>query len=177
MRLSKIGYYADFIVYPALLLALGVFEAHNPSLASRSQWILALAGGTAAWSLVEYLAHRFVLHVIPPFRRLHALHHRSPTALIGTPTWLSVAIIGLGVFAPLWDAMGFNLASGLTAGFTLGYVWYVGVHHAVHRWRATPGSYLHRAKRRHAWHHLRGPSCNFGVTTDWWDRAFGSARR
>jgi sterol desaturase/sphingolipid hydroxylase (fatty acid hydroxylase superfamily) len=176
MRLTKVGYYADFFVYPAMLLTLAVPALHDAPTVARLTWALAALVGFAAWSLLEFIAHRFLLHRVPPFRGWHALHHADPRALIGTPTWFSFAAIVIGVLAPLWWEAGFALASGFTAGLSLGYLWYVGVHHAVHRWRAQQGSYLHRAKIRHAWHHGPGASCNFGVTTACWDVIFGSAR-
>lgn len=175
MRLTKVGYYADFFVYPSMLVVLAVSAMHDASIVAALQWALVSLVGAATWTLLEFAAHRFVLHRVPPFRRLHASHHADPRALIGTPTWLSLAAIVIGVFAPLWWGAGFNLASGFTAGLTLGYLWYVSVHHAVHRWRTHEGSYLHRAKLRHAWHHGAGASCNFGVTTGWWDVVFGSS--
>ncbi|MEP7208177.1 MAG: sterol desaturase family protein [Casimicrobiaceae bacterium] len=177
MRLSKVGYYADFVVYPGLLLLTGAFAARSASVGEHIYWLLSLVVGLAVWPLLEYLAHRFILHRVPPFREWHALHHATPTGLVGTPTWLSVAIVGGAVFLPMWREAGLNLASGLTTGIMLGYLWYVGVHHAVHHWRARRGSYLFRAKLRHALHHRAGAPCNFGVTTDWWDRAFGSDQR
>lgn len=174
MRLSKAGYYADFVVYPSLLVVLGLPALHGASVVRH--WSLAFVAGLAGWSLVEFVVHRYILHHVPPFRQLHALHHADPTALIGTPTWLSFALIGAVVFAPLWLEAGIDLASGATAGLVVGYLWYVSVHHAVHRWRARPGSYLFKAKVRHAWHHRTGASCNFGVTTGWWDVVLGTAR-
>jgi sterol desaturase/sphingolipid hydroxylase (fatty acid hydroxylase superfamily) len=148
----------------------------NASAVARIDWALALLAGIAVFSLLEYVAHRFVLHRVPPFRRLHAQHHAAPTALIGTPTWLSVAILAVGVFLPLWWGAGINLASGFSAGLILGYLWYVSMHHAVHRWRARQGSYLYRAKLRHAVHHRAEPWCNFGVTTGLWDFLLRSRR-
>jgi hypothetical protein len=93
-----------------------------------------------------------------------------PTAMIGTPTWLTAALICGCTLLPLWWIIGFNLAIGLTGGLIFGYLWYVLVHHAVHHWRTRPGTYLHRAKRRHAEHHLAVLSCHFGVKTGYWDR-------
>lgn len=174
MRLSKFGYYADFIVYPGLLLLTGAIALRSAPIMEHVQWLLSALLGIAAWPPLEYLAHRFILHRVPPFREMHAVHHASPVDLVGTPTWLSVAIIGGAVFLPLWREAGLNLAGGLTTGIMLGYLWYVGVHHAVHHRRARRGSYLHRAKVRHALHHRARAPCNFGVTTEWGDRAFGS---
>jgi sterol desaturase/sphingolipid hydroxylase (fatty acid hydroxylase superfamily) len=95
--------------------------------------------------------------------------------LVGTPTSLSLAAICAGALFPLWWEIGFDLASGTTAGLMLGYVWYVAVHHVLHHWRIYPGSYLYHWKRRHALHHYARQPCNFGVTTLFWDRVFGTA--
>jgi hypothetical protein len=176
VRLSKAGYYADFVFYPILLLLLAGAAMGSASSAQRLIWVCACAAGIAIWTLLEYGLHRIVLHHVWPFRELHALHHAMPTAMIGTPTWLTATLMCGCVFLPLWWSAGLNLASGLTSGLVLGYLWYVLVHHAVHHWRARPGSYLHRAKRRHAEHHHARHPCHFGVTTAYWDRIFPCAK-
>jgi sterol desaturase/sphingolipid hydroxylase (fatty acid hydroxylase superfamily) len=96
---------------------------------------------------------------------------------VGTPTWLSLAAICAGALFPLWWEIGFDFASGTTAGLMLGYIWYVAVHHVLHHWRIHPGSYLYHWKRRHALHHYARHPCNFGVTTQIWDRVFGTVHR
>ena len=83
--------------------------------------------------------------------------------------------IVVGALFPLWWGTGFDFASGITAGLMLGYIWYVGLHHLLHHWRIRPGSYLYHWKRRHALHHYARRPCNFGVTTQFWDRVFGTA--
>jgi sterol desaturase/sphingolipid hydroxylase (fatty acid hydroxylase superfamily) len=176
MRLSRIGYFADFVVYPMLLAALSWGTLRHARTLQREDWMLAFGAGLCCWTLLEYALHRYVLHHAPPFRRMHALHHASPAALIGTPSWLSVSLIGGLVFVPLLHELQVDVASGATAGLMLGYLWYVGVHHAAHHRRARPGSYLYRAKQRHALHHHSPRACNFGVTTALWDIVFGSAR-
>ena len=47
--------------------------------------------GLVAWTLLEYVLHRFVLHGMQPFQAWHAEHHRRPQALIGTPTVAAIA--------------------------------------------------------------------------------------
>lgn len=64
------------------------------------------------------------------------------------------------------------MATAATAGIMLGYLWYVSVHHALHHWRMEHASYLYTLKRRHALHHHGAETCNFGVTTGFWDRLF-----
>ena len=176
MQLTKTGYYADFVVYPSLVLAFGwIGLRHAPSI-QRWEWMLACAVGAILWTLLEYLLHRHVLHRLPPFQRLHDLHHARSTDLVGTPTWLSLCLFaGFALF--LWHETDADLASGMTVGLMLGYLCYVGVHHAVHHVKARRGSWLHRAKLRHALHHHSQYPCNFGVTTRLWDIAFGSTHK
>lgn len=174
MRLTRAGYFADFLVYPLLLGLLAWLSLDHEVVRERLVWLAAAATGVAVWTLIEYILHRYVLHGLPPLRQMHARHHASPSELIGTPSWVSVAVFGGLVFAPLVRSTQASIAYGATAGLMLGYLWYVAVHHATHHRRARPGSYLHRAKLRHAVHHHAQQPCNFGVTTSLWDRVFGT---
>ncbi len=175
MFLSKAAYYADFVVFPLLMLLLaGALPWATPW--GTAAWCAAALLGLAAYSLLEYALHRFVLHRLPPFSRMHALHHEHPAAMVGTPTWITAGG-GLGVLLVIWLVAGRELACGFTFGLMLGYVWYGAVHHAVHHWSARKGSWLHYLKRRHNVHHYAPQPCNYGVTTALWDRLFGSERR
>ena len=176
MRLSKTGYYADFVVYPLLLVVLGWAAFRTTASNQRWEGLLVFVAGVFLWTLLEYLLHRHILHRLKPFKGLHDLHHARPTDLVGTPTWLSVSLFA-GLALLLWGSTDAGLAGGLTAGLMLGYLWYVSVHHAVHHIKARSGSWLYRAKLRHAMHHQPGRPCNFGVTTGLWDVAFRSTRR
>lgn len=130
--------------------------------------------GLAAWTLVEYLLHRFVLHRVPPFKRLHAAHHQRPTALIGTPTLMTATLFGLLVFAPSHAAFGLWRACALTLGMVSGYLAYIIIHHGVHHWRGS-SPWLQRRRRWHGLHHRSPaqPAC-FGVTSGFWDYVFGT---
>lgn len=175
MRLTRIGYFADFLIYPLLLALLAWLSFDHDVAGEPTTWTAAAAAGVAAWTLIEYLLHRYVLHWAPPLRQMHARHHASPNELIGTPSWVSVPLFGGLVLVPLLRSTEASIAYGATAGLMLGYLWYVAVHHATHHRRARPGTYLHRAKLRHAVHHHAHEPCNFGVTTSLWDRVFGTA--
>ena len=175
MLLSRAGYYSDFVVYPVLLVPLGAALAlGDGTLRLELAWAAACLSGVAGFSLLEYAVHRVLLHCVPPFRRMHALHHAHPTARVGSPTW-ATATVGSGVFLAAWWMGGLTIACGLTFGLVASYLWYSVTHHAVHHWAARPGSYLHMAKRRHARHHHAREACNFGVTTACWDHIFGTA--
>jgi sterol desaturase/sphingolipid hydroxylase (fatty acid hydroxylase superfamily) len=78
------------------------------------------------------------------------------------------------MFAPLWWATGFMIASAISTGLMIGYLWYVTVHHCNHHANPRHNTYLYWAKHRHALHHYCGETRNFGVITDFWDRLFGT---
>jgi sterol desaturase/sphingolipid hydroxylase (fatty acid hydroxylase superfamily) len=174
MHLSRAGYYADFVVYPFLVMVLSAIALGRTAPHAWVEWFGAFVLGVAIWTLSEYVFHRFLLHDVPYFARMHNEHHAEPTGFVGTPTWLSFAVIIGGILLPLWWSTNFDFASGLTTGFSGGYLWYVSIHHAVHHWRIKEGTYLFHAKRRHALHHFARQSCNFGVTSGFWDRVFGT---
>lgn len=175
MRLSKVGYYADFLLYPPAVLALTAAGMWG----SRSDYFLCLASslltGIGGWTLVEYVMHRFVFHRLEAAAEVHEMHHAAPSAYVGTPTWASFVGFALLAFLPLLWAGGVEFACGGTAGLMIGYLGYLIVHDAVHRWRIGSTSILYRAKLRHAAHHYGDREGNFGVTTDLWDRVFGTS--
>ncbi len=133
-----------------------------------------VAGGLAAWTLVEYVLHRFVLHHVPPFKGLHASHHQRPAALIGSPTLLTVSLFALLVFAPAHSFFGLWRACALTLGMVSGYLGYTLIHHGVHHWRSS-SPWLRRRRRWHGLHHCSSVSATcFGVTSAFWDHIFGT---
>src|SRR5271166_1415615 len=97
---SKTEYFADFAVYSVAVLLASTYVAFY---APRSAWLevaVMAAGGFVAFTLLEYLVHRFVFHGPEPFRSWHAEHHRRPQALIGTPTVVTGTILVLVIFLP-----------------------------------------------------------------------------
>ncbi len=174
MRLSKAACYADLFVYPPVVLALTAVGSRSPHSHFLAGLLLSCLSGIAGWTFVEYVMHRFILHSIRAVAEMHDLHHASPTAYIGIPTWLSLVCFGAGGFVPLWFIAGLEIASGAVTWLMIGYVWYIVVHNAVHRWRLDQESFLYRAKLRHAAHNYGKQDGNFGVTTAFWDRGFGT---
>lgn len=175
MKMSKLGYFSEFLLLPPLvivatLLAFRVSTPPQPMI-----WVTVYCGGLIGWTLIEYLLHRILFHHAPILSQIHERHHNSPQELIGTPAWAS-ALLGLIVVAgPSWAALGFGLGTAVTAGLTTGYLCYVFIHYATHHWQPRRGSYLYRARLRHARHHHLSHLGDFGVTTGLWDRVFGTA--
>jgi len=173
MRMSKIGYFSEFLLFPPFVF-IAAFLAFRDSTAPRLViWVIVYCIGLMSWTLIEYLLHRAFFHHAPILARIHEQHHHSPQDLIGTPAWASVLVALIAIVLPSVAMFGFDLGTAVTGGMATGYLWYVFVHYAIHHWRLRRGSYLYRARLRHARHH-HSQAGNFGVTTDLWDRVFAT---
>jgi sterol desaturase/sphingolipid hydroxylase (fatty acid hydroxylase superfamily) len=170
--MSKLGYFAEFLLFPPLVLLATALALHGLKPLRLAIWLVVYATGIGAWTLIEYLVHRVIFHHMPILSRMHERHHESPRQLIGAPAWASASLCLIGVALPCWVVLGFYLSTAVTAGMVTGYLWYVFVHYAVHHWELRRDSYLYRARLRHARHHYLSDRSNFGVTTDLWDRVF-----
>jgi len=180
---SRRRMYPVTVIYSLLVLALAVQAwraAHlGPALAF---FVL----GLALWTLMEYLVHRFVLHVAFPagkhwprrvlhelFDAAHADHHAQPWDgyhINGHLDTLFVAawLVPLSFLAPP------QTASVAVAALFAGYTAEEWAHHAMHfrnfRWR-----YFQYVRRRHLYHHSRhGVGTAYGITSDLWDKVFGT---
>lgn len=177
---GKFAYCADFAFYALTIVAIAFYLIASSASATWTDGILLMLTATAglcAWSLIEYLLHRFVLHGLQPFKRWHLEHHARPAALIGAPTILSCSLIFALVSLPAWALLGLQCAAALTLGVLVGYLTYASVHHGVHHWRAT-GAWLTKRKRWHALHHhacATGAPGRYGVSTSLWDYVFAPA--
>jgi len=175
MKMGKLGYFSEFLLFPPLVLVAALLAFRSSTPPQPLIWAIVFIAGLIAWTLIEYMLHRVLFHHAPVLSQIHDRHHHSPHDLIGTPAWAS-AVVGLvAVAAPCWVALGFDLGTAATAGLVTGYLWYVFVHYATHHWQPRRGSYLYRARLRHARHHHLSHSGNFGVTTALWDYVFGTA--
>jgi sterol desaturase/sphingolipid hydroxylase (fatty acid hydroxylase superfamily) len=175
MKMSKFGYFSEFLLFPPLIFIAILFAFHRSSPLRPIEWLFVFAFGIIAWTLVEYLLHRLLFHHAPILSIIHERHHAAPQELIGTPAWAS-ALVGLFVVAcPAWAIVGLYFGTAVMAGLVTGYLGYVLVHYASHHWQPYRGSYLYQARLRHARHHHLSHAGNFGVTTSLWDHIFGTA--
>ena len=117
------------------------------------------AGGVVGWTFAEYLVHRFVLHGLAPTQ--HGLHHANPDEAV------------LTIFWQIWVcfALTYLIAGGaFVAGALIAYAWYLFVHHRAHHGTNTSSLPLLEHHRSH--HRLA--TRNYGVSTTFWDRVFGT---
>lgn len=174
MPISKFLYFGDFIAIPIAILVFSSLSYRLSGFAAAPEFIAAAVVGVALWTLVEYLVHRVVYHHAPILSPLHNEHHTKPTELIGVPSFISSGIIVVVCYFPL--AMFYPiLAGGFVSGMLIGYAAYMFVHHATHHGKIEPGHWLYPSRVRHMAHHYR-ENINFGVTTGFWDRVFGTER-
>src|SRR3984893_11863877 len=160
--MRRIRHFGDFVPLAILIFV---------DLAGMYRLYLVLAG-VAAWTVLEYLVHRFVFHRYSVSRRLHRLHHDQPNNPDAERSSLSTPLIGFLLIVPA----GVEDGSAIFAGLLLGYLAFIVVHYAVHRWPIEPNSWLYSAKIRHLTHH-RFENCNYGVTTIFWDIVFRTNAR
>jgi hypothetical protein len=78
--MTAITYFGEMLVASVLAI---VLLAISP-LETRYAGML-FAGGAVAWTLSEYVVHRFVLHNLTPTQ--HALHHANPDEPVLTVFW------------------------------------------------------------------------------------------
>lgn len=138
-----------------------------------------LAAGFVLWTLVEYCGHRWLMHseMGPRFiRRSHAQHHRDPLGL----TWRdSIAfggsfLLALAGVAAL-GAIVFGRSSLLLAtGVGIGSIAYSLSHRYAHSETFTPDARSRFPWNAHLRHHNLDARANFGFTTVFWDRVFGT---
>ncbi len=135
--------------------------------------LAALLGG-AAWTLAEYLMHRFDGHEMKGrthFSRQHLKHHAD--ILWFAPT--AEKVRAAAIVGPALGGVGFWLvgAPGLTfaAGFLVVYAAYEVLHRRIHTHapRTACGRW---ACRHHLYHHFKSPRANHGVTVPVWDWVF-----
>lgn len=144
----------------------------------------AVALGLLAWSLTEYLGHRFLFHPVFPLPfglgerfhyLIHGVHHVHPNdplrlvmpPLLSLPIMLCALLITRLIVGPV-------LVWPVLAGFILGYVGYDSTHYWLHH--AQPRTLMMRRLRAlHMAHHFRDDTKAFGVMSFWWDYVFGTA--
>ena len=142
-----------------------------------------IAGGAAAWTLVEYVLHRFVFHLdrwIPAAERLcfviHGCHHADPSDAGRDimPPVASAPMMAVVLAASAWML---GEAAGLLffGAFSLSYLIYDVTHYGCHQWRL-PGPVGRYLKRHHLAHHFADDARDFGVTSPLWDWLLGTKR-
>lgn len=137
----------------------------------------AFLAGVAGWTLLEYVLHRFVFHGASA-KRVGAKEHRRHHAQVDyfAPWWQKAiaAIVTTAILLPVLSLiMGAQLGGAATLGFVAMYLLYEVLHRRAHT-RAPRGRYGRWRRKNHFAHHFADPRLAQGVTTPFWDWAFGT---
>lgn len=176
MRCDRISYYFDFVFCPPLICFFLFISLRELSIETITTSLLYALLGFFGWTLIEYIVHRWLFHHAPIFRQLHEAHHAEPQSYIASPPSLIPIATILIAFGLFW-IFGIAAAAATSAGALVGYILYSFVHHSTHHLRRINNAYFIKARRRHLRHHGALLNADFGVTTDFWDRVFGTASR
>jgi hypothetical protein len=167
------------VIYSMYLpvIAFLLYYGHNFYQFSIGKITLLFLVGTLAWTLTEYILHRFVFHIISEKPRvqkiiytMHGVHHEYPRdreRLFMPP--IPSLIAALLIFLLFYSIMGWNVLA-FFPGFLLGYLVYGSMHFAIHAF--TPPHYLKALWRNHHLHHYKYPNLGFGVSSVIWDHVF-----
>ena len=165
-----------YTAYAMAILGMALRSAH------RGAALVSFAAGIAAWTSIEYLVHRHVLHGRFPdgpapwkhalhryFDHLHIEHHQRPW----DGNHVSGTVRDTLPFALLLAAVGFlfpfHTAPVILAGILQAYIAEEWVHHSVH-FCQFKGRYFQYIKRHHLYHHSpKGAGVGYGLSSGMWD--------
>jgi sterol desaturase/sphingolipid hydroxylase (fatty acid hydroxylase superfamily) len=120
---------------------------------------LTFLGGMFFWSFFEYIAHRYLFHMVAKSERakkfiytLHGNHHHYPRdkQRLFMPPVPSI-IIASAIFGLMYGTM----------------------HYAIHAWNP-PFKWMKGLWRNHHLHHYKNEHNGYGVSSTIWDHVFGT---
>jgi sterol desaturase/sphingolipid hydroxylase (fatty acid hydroxylase superfamily) len=175
---SRVHYTVPLFIYiPVILvmLYLSVAVYYIPFL----NIVVLIIGGIFAWSLAEYLLHRFVFHfkAKSEFGKkihfiFHGVHHDYPSdskRLVMPPSVsIPLAIIFYFIFRLIFGPV---LMFPFFAGFIAGYLFYDISHYAIHHFNMHSKFWL-AIKNHHMLHHYQDEYKGYGVSSPFWDYIF-----
>jgi len=147
---------------------------------SLTRVILTFVAGMLFWSLFEYIAHRFLFHLVsnnPGMQKfsyiLHGNHHHYPRdkqRLFMPP--VPSLILASAIFGIMFLIMR-QYTFMFFPGFLFGYLMYGTMHYAIHAWNP-PFKWMKGLWRNHHLHHYKNEHQGFGVSSTIWDHVFGT---
>lgn len=136
------------------------------------------ASGFLLFTLVEYLVHRFIFHMVTDTKikekiqyNFHGVHHDYPKdkARLAMPPAVSI-VLAAALFFSLKFVIG-DYVYAYLPGFMSGYASYLAVHFIVHAFRP-PKNIFKTLWVHHGIHHYKDPEVAFGVSSPLWDWVF-----
>lgn len=134
--------------------------------------------GWLSFTLIEYLAHRYVFHmsVHNKLRKklqyaFHGVHHEYPKDKdrLAMPPIMSITLATILLF--IFKLVIGDFVFSFLPGFLVGYAMYLSVHYIVHAF-PPPKNFLRKLWINHSIHHHKDDSIIFGVSSPLWDYVF-----
>lgn len=136
--------------------------------------------GWFIFTLIEYLAHRYVFHMdtdTPLKARLqylfHGNHHEYPKDKKRLAMPPVVSILYASAFFFIFKVIFGTFVFGVVAGILFGYAMYLLVHYVVHAY-PPPKNFLKELWINHSIHHYKDHDKAFGVSSPLWDYILGT---
>ncbi len=183
-----------YMQYPAIIayvlfsaVAIGLYAWRPAPLVPT---LITIGAAASIYPLVWYVLHRWVLHsrwmfkmplLASTWKRIHYDHHQDPNhleVLFGAlhTTLPTIAIVTAPVgyaIGSFWDA-GFGGAAIAFATGLLTTCFYEFCHCIQHLAYKPKSKWLAEMKKKHMAHHFHDETGNFGITTFFWDKLFGT---
>jgi len=159
-----------------------VYLSYTEAMFSVSSIAVLFFSGWLFWTLSEYVVHRYGYHTLTTKKwwlklqhMAHGIHHqhpRDPERLAMPPL---PALLLISVFFGIFWLIGGLYAVAFFPGFLIGYMLYISLHYAQHRYQAPNFPPFKKLWKHHALHHYKFPETKaFGVSTRLWDYVFGT---
>lgn len=180
--------YPAIIAYTLLAAAaIGVYAWRPAPLVPT---LAAVLIASLVYPLVWYVLHRWVLHsrwmfkvpaLASTWKRIHYDHHQDPNhlevlfgALHTTLPTIAIATAPIGwLLGSFWNAGLGGAAVAFAAGL-LTTCFYEFCHCIQHLAYKPKSKWLAEMKKRHMEHHFHDEDGNYGITTFFWDKLFGT---
>lgn len=178
-RLTRTHIAVPLIIFSIISTGLMIY-GFNASYLNIGSAIGLFVAGLLAFTLVEYMMHRHLFHLMPKNEKqekfayqVHGVHHDYPKDKdrLAMPIPLSVTL-ATGFFFFFRLFMG-DLVFGFLPGFLIGYASYLWVHYMVHAFQP-PKNFWKVLWVHHGIHHYKDPGNAFGVSSPLWDYIFGT---
>lgn len=178
-RLTRTHIAVPVTIHLVIIIGMSYFALQQHTVLN---FVWLFLAGVLTWTFAEYWVHRYVYHAKttnPVWVKIqhmgHTIHHQYPK----DPTRLAMppvpALILASVFFALFWVLMREYSLAFFPGFFFGYVLYVSLHYAQHRFKPPKYRPLNRLWKYHAMHHYKYPETKaFGVSTTLWDWVFGT---
>lgn len=167
---------ALYTAYAMAILGMALRSSHKAAA------LVSFALGIAAWTWIEYLVHRHILHGRFPdgpspwkhalhkyFDHLHIEHHQRPWDGNHVSGTIRDTLPFALVLAAACFLFPFHTAPVFLAGVLQAYIAEEWVHHSVH-FCQFKGKYFQYIKRHHLYHHSpKGVGVGYGLSSGIWD--------